>query len=155
MRYDVFISYSTKDLSLVERFRKQLEMQDVRVFVAEYDAQPGQLLTRTIKAAIKRCDLFILLWSKNSSESDFVRDEVALADSLEKEIIPIQLEKDIQLPVFIRDLKYLPAYEGMEFALQWIKKNVKERCIKYQRNFAITMVVLLVLIIVGLVCSRK
>jgi hypothetical protein len=42
MRYDVFISYSTKDLSLVERFRKQLEIQDVRVFVAKYDAQLNQ-----------------------------------------------------------------------------------------------------------------
>jgi hypothetical protein len=156
MAYDVFISYSTKDLKLVDQFRKKLDcIKNVKVFIAEYSTEPGDPLNQKIISAIKNCDLFVLLWSRNSDASDYVRQEIGIASALEKQIIPVLLDKKASLPAFVRGIKYLAAYDGMDNALNWIQENVKTRSIKYQRNIAFVVIVTLVIAIVWIVSKKK
>jgi hypothetical protein len=54
MAYDVFISYSTKNLHIVDWAVKTLHQQGhIHVFAAEYSVQPSQVLNQQIELAIR------------------------------------------------------------------------------------------------------
>lgn len=124
MTYKVFISYSTKDLETVNRIKSMLQHSSIAVFVAEYSVKPGEPLPEKIIQAIKDCNLFILLWSSNSKESDWVPQEIGIAKSSDKAILPVVLEPNLALPGFIANLKYLNAYQEPEISLEWLQVNV-------------------------------
>jgi hypothetical protein len=133
MAYKVFISYSTRDLASVEQVRNVLANQEVQVFIAEYSLPPGKSLSLEIQQAISECDLFVLLWSKNSKASEWVPQEIGIAKGQNKAILPIVLDNSLQLPAFISDLKYLDATQNANQAYLWLQKNVFQRLEKQQR----------------------
>ncbi len=154
MAYKVFISYSTKDLIFVERVKQLLTQPTVEVFIAEHSVLPGTPLRETIMAGIKTCDLFILLWSQNSKSSEWVAQEIGIAKSSDKLIVPILIEKDLQLPAFIDDIKFLPAYENSEKSLKWLQTNVLERAHKQKQQSEI-VVLLGILSLIILLATQK
>ena len=109
MALKVFVSYSTKDFLIVNFLRSLLASAPVAVFVAGYDVPPGGPLSPLIISNIKGCGLFILLWSKNSMQSEWVPQEIGIAKSDSKQILPVLLQSGLTLTGFIRDLKYLEA----------------------------------------------
>jgi len=84
---------------------------NIRVFFAEHAVAPGQNLTPQIRQGIAACDLFILLWSKHSSATDWVRDEIGQARAFQKTILPVLLDKEFALPSFLTDIKHIDASE--------------------------------------------
>lgn len=134
MALRVFISYSTKDFLTVNFVRSLLASVPVEVFVAEYDVTPGTALSPAIIAAIKHCDLFILLWSINSKESEWVPQEIGIAKSDNKQIIPVLLQSGLNLPGFIRDLKYLDVPKDPQSAFTWLRDNVYARATERQKQ---------------------
>src|SRR4051812_24772494 len=110
MGFSIFISYSTQDLRLAAGMKKVLDAAGSSVYLAEYSAPPGVALTAHIAGAIKACDLFILLWSTHSKSSEWVPQEIGLAQAYRKQILPVVLEPGLGLPGFIRDIKYLRHY---------------------------------------------
>ncbi|HEC97193.1 MAG TPA: toll/interleukin-1 receptor domain-containing protein [Nitrospirae bacterium] len=124
MAYKVFISYSTKDINTVNRIKSMLQHSSIEVFVAEYSVNPGEPLPEKIIQAIKNCNLFILLWSSNSKESDWVPQEIGIAKSSDKAMLPVVLEPHLALPGFISNLKYLNAYQEPERSIEWLQINV-------------------------------
>jgi hypothetical protein len=99
----------------------------VEVFVAEHSVMPGQSLATTIITAIKSCDLFLLLWSRNSQESEWVRHELGIATGNDKAIIPVLLGKDVSPPAFLKHIKYLSAEDDPNAALNRLRENVFKR----------------------------
>ena len=134
MVYKVFISYSTNDLHIAEHVKKLLTHPAVKVFIAEYSVSPGSSLTNDIVAAIKTCDLFVLLWSQNSIASEWVTQEIGVARGYEKPMLPIVLEDGLQLPGFIKELKYLPAYRDPAESSIWIQKHIFDRADTQQQQ---------------------
>lgn len=59
--------------------------------------------------------------------------EIGIAVDAEKTIMPIVLEPNLQLPGFIKNLKYLPVYDNPN-ALNWVRANVFERAREKQRK---------------------
>lgn len=116
MAYIVFVSYSTKDLPDAEGLRKWLDLPDVQCFVSEFAVKPGAALTPTIEAAIRVCDLFIVLWSKNATASAWVPQEIGVAHGCKKPILPFVMEKDCPPGGFIKDVRYVSAYENPQRA---------------------------------------
>ena len=94
---------------------------------------PGQSLSAEIIDAIKNCNLFILLWSKNSKESEWVPQEIGIATSEKKPILPVVLQPDISLTGFIKEQKYISVYKNPEVALSWLRKNVFEKAQKKEQ----------------------
>lgn len=127
MDLKIFFSYSSKDLPVLDYIRTILAGSPVQVFVAEHSVAPGQALSSEIIAAIKQCDLFILLWSKNSKISEWVPQEIGVAKSENKQIIPVVLQSGLRLPGFISDLKYLDVEKDPERAFTWLRDNVFAR----------------------------
>ena len=105
----VFVSYSTKDLADVEALKASLSGSPIEIFIAENSVKPSESLANEIKSAIKACDLFVVVWSNNAKNSDWVSQEVGQAVALDKKILPIVLEGTMGLPGFMSDLKYLAA----------------------------------------------
>ena len=137
MAYRVFVSYSTNDFPAVERVRRILSSPAVEIFIAEYSVAPGTPLSKEILDAIRSCDQFILLWSKNSRGSEWVTQEIGIARGQEKPILPIVLEHGLQLPAFISDLKYLDASQNADEAYLWLQHNVFQKVQKQQQTNAL------------------
>ena len=127
MAYTVFVSYSSSDLLTVEELRRLFEQSQIKVFVAEYSVSPGAQLAKEIEAAIAACDLFVLLWSSNSRASEWVGQELGIAKAHGKQVLPVVMEEGLQLPGFIKDLKYLSAHKNPQKALAWLRTNVFEK----------------------------
>src|SRR6266513_3041775 len=107
MSFNVFISYSTRDLSVVTALRQNLGAAGATVYVAEYSTSPGQSLPQEIRHAIEGCHLFLLVWSTNAQSSEWVPQEIGVATGLRKPIMPVVLHAGLRLPAFLSDLKFL------------------------------------------------
>jgi hypothetical protein len=141
MAYKVFISYATKDLSIVNQFRHMLTHASdgsVEVYIAEYSALPGVVIGEAIKNAIEACDLFILFWSRHSKVSEWVPQEIGIATQAKKTIMPIVLEPNLDLPGFIKELKYLPAYKDPYYAMGWVRGHVYKNAREKQQKDGLT-----------------
>lgn len=117
MNFNVFVSHSTNDISQVTQLQQQLAETPVKVFIAEHSIIPSQDLAQTINAAIEGCDLFVLLWSKNARASAWVSQEIGKATALKKQILPLVLDDEVNLPGFIYNLKHLPIHSNPSVAL--------------------------------------
>ena len=137
MALKIFISYSSKDLSVVNFVRSMLIGSPVEVFIAEYSVAPGQSLSPSIISAIKLCDLFVLLWSKNSEDSQWVPQEIGIATAENKQIIPVVLQSGLKLPGFIGDLKYLDVPKDPQGAFTWLRDNVFAKANAKQQQEAV------------------
>lgn len=131
MNFNVFVSYSTHDLDHVDLLKQQLANTPISIFIAEHSVKPGNELTSVISKAIQECDLFILLWSSNAKDSDWVSQEIGRADALGKRILPLMLTEGLSLPGFINGLKWLPVFSNPKFALEQAHAIVIE---EYQRK---------------------
>lgn len=124
MAFKIFISYSTKDLHIVNQVKNLASGKNIELFVAQYSIVPSQILSNSIEYAISNCDLFILLWSQNSKSSEWVPQEIGIAKAYGKTILPIILDKQLTLPGFINDLKYLDATSNLNDALNWLETHL-------------------------------
>lgn len=120
----VFISYSTIDLAAASRAKRVLDAAGHTAYVAQYDAHAGVRLPDEIKKNIQGCDIFAVLWSSNAKTSDWVAQEVGIAESLKKIIVPIVLERDLKPSGFISDRKYVAAFDDLETAISELKSIV-------------------------------
>lgn len=117
MQYKIFVSYSTYDIDHVELLKQQLKGTSIEVFIAEHSVQASEDLRDKISKAIEECDLFVVLWSQNAQDSNWVSQEIGRADALKKTILPLVLTDGMSLPGFISNLKYLPIFMEPEKAL--------------------------------------
>jgi TIR domain len=117
MDFNVFVSYSTKDLDHVDALRSQLADTPLKLFVAEHSVIPGEDLTQKIKASISNCDLFVFVWSKNAKESGWVSQEIGHASALNKRMLPLVLDQEHIPEGFVSNLKYIQAYKSISDAL--------------------------------------
>ena len=121
----VFLSYSRKDLSLVEQLETQLKnAPDVSVWRDQKKLYGGDKWPKVLGEAIADQDVFLLVWSKNSDASHFVEFEWTTAIALKKTIIPCLLDST-PLPPSLRATnaisisdspKIVPALTGAGFA---------------------------------------
>jgi len=114
----VFVSYSTRDLADVKALKASLADSPIETFVAENSVKPSDSLAKKIKEAIKSCDLFVVVWSNNAKNSDWVSQEVGQAVAFNKKVLPIVLEGSTGLPGFIGELKYISAEGKPSEAIQ-------------------------------------
>jgi hypothetical protein len=141
MPYEVFVSYSSTDLETATALRTWIQHAGAQAFIAEYSVLPSQALAATIENAIRRCDLFVLLWSGNAAKSAWVPQEIGMARGLSKPILPIVLHEGAAPPAFIGDLKYLPLYPDPNAAVQQFYAQLQGRVAQKQFGDSVTAIV--------------
>ncbi|HEV1995782.1 MAG TPA: toll/interleukin-1 receptor domain-containing protein [Candidatus Acidoferrum sp.] len=138
MAYNVFISYSSKNLHIVEWARATLAQPGItEVFAAEYSVLPSQVLNDEIVRAIRACDVFVLLWTHDARASDYVPQEIGIAVGCNKTILPVVMEDNVPVPGFITNLKYLPAHKDWDASFQWLTQFVHDNAEKLKNAKAL------------------
>jgi len=103
---NVFLSYSRKDLGFVEKFANDLQRAGYDVWYDLTDLIGGDRWADEIEAAIDKCDAFITVISPNSMSSNWVEKEFLYANSLRKNIVPVQYKLS-RLPIWLLDVHFI------------------------------------------------
>lgn len=108
----VFLSYSFDDHQTVQKVRNYLVHHGIEVFDDKTDITTGDNITASINEAINSSDAVLFFVSKNSDKSRWVHQEMSLAVSNKLKgknikLIPILIEKNVELPFFLKDYLYL------------------------------------------------
>ena len=111
-----FISYSRSDQAFALRFAQDLKTAGVEVWVDQLDIPIGQNWDRSVEAAVRDCEGFVIILSPRSAASEHVADEVAGALEDHKHIIPILIEKCTIL-VRLARLQFIDATSDYDNAL--------------------------------------
>jgi len=103
--YSCFISYSTKDEEFAERLHADLQAKGVRCWFAPHDLKTGEEIRERIDQEIRVRDKLLVIFSDNSINSEWVKDEVNTAFEEEgnrlkqgrkdKVLFPIRLDDSV------------------------------------------------------------
>ncbi len=95
MRFDAFISYSSRDKSTADAACAILEDAQIRCWMAPRDILPGRDWGEAIIDAIGEAKVFVLFFSQHANKSHQIKREVERAVSKGIPIIPVRIE-DVQ-----------------------------------------------------------
>lgn len=99
----VFISYSHQDESKVKFLHEGLELGSVPHFFDRKYLKVGDVFPKVIQDYINSADLFILCWSENASNSEYVQKERLQA--LERAYPQVQPEQAAKLRIYPMDIE--------------------------------------------------
>src|SRR5262249_31782913 len=87
---DVFISYSRDDAASARRMAEAFEAQGLSVWW-DVALRAGEAFDEAIEKALKEAKAVVVLWSKTSVVSRWVRAEATLADR-NRTLVPVMIE---------------------------------------------------------------
>jgi len=129
---DIFISYSLKDSDFCNLLYNDLKKL-FNVWIDREGIDGGNNWEIEIEKIIKEVKIVIVVVSKNSLNSKWVRREIQFSDLMGKEIIPILLNSHLPISLMERHFidfqgEYLSAYsELLESITKLIEPNDKKR----------------------------
>jgi hypothetical protein len=92
--FNIFASYSTKDIEKIKPILHQIsQIQGVRIFFADANLQPGDIISQRITQNIIGADIFLVFYSESAKESSYVQQEIGVALGQNKIIIPLLLDQ--------------------------------------------------------------
>jgi len=101
----VFVSHSTRDIHIVEKFKKIIE-PIIEVYVAADDAQPGNVLWEKVEKNIKKSNCVVAIMTRNGSRSEMVQQEIATAKAHKIPVVPI-VEEGVDPTGVLAGIEYL------------------------------------------------
>lgn len=112
MKYDIFISYRRSDRELVAHIVRKLEERGASVW---YDAEieGGADWREIIVEALSSSDMLVIFFSEACNQSRQLKKELAVADNMEKPVIPILIEDTKPKGAYLYELadrNWLQAY---------------------------------------------
>jgi len=99
---DVFISYARSDREKARLFAETLQQEGLSIWW-DPEIPPGQTFDAVIEDAIDRAQCVIVLWSKNSVRSDWVKTEAA-EGKRRNILIPVLLD-EVKIPLEFRRIQ--------------------------------------------------
>ena len=87
---DIFISYASEDRSRAEKLAKKLEEQGWSVWW-DKTIPPGKTFDQVIQEAIDSATCVVVLWSKKSINSDWVKEEANIGKK-RKILVPAKID---------------------------------------------------------------
>lgn len=121
MKYDVFISYSTKDKAIADVVCNTLENNGIHCWIAPRNIQPGKPYAREIINGIASSKALLLIYTSNSNSAEHVINEVDAAFNAKKTIIPFLVEDvtmNPELVYYLARKHWLVAYPNYKQKLE-------------------------------------
>jgi hypothetical protein len=119
-----FVSHSSKDLPFARRLAERLRAYGIDVWLDDLQLKVGALLTETIAGAVRQHDFLIVVVSKASRLSPWVRKEIQMAAARTRRrggacLVPVLLERPggFRLPASLRDTKYVDFSDHKTFEI--------------------------------------
>jgi hypothetical protein len=104
--YSCFISHSHKDEPFAEKLTSKLRENGIKVWYAPEDMLPGQKIHTQIKQAIKQFDKLLIVLSRESMESEWVKTEIRNARRRE-----IEEKRRVLFPISIVPFEDIRTWE--------------------------------------------
>ena len=126
--HDVFISYSSKEITKAEQVRRVLEKNGISCWMAPADIPGGSNYTKEIPIAIRGCQVFVLMLSANAQSSHWVLKELDAAVNHGKVILPFMLEDcelNDEFNFLLSGAQRYSAYQRSADVLEKLVKRVK------------------------------
>lgn len=119
----IFISYSRPDKKLAKKIAKSLVERGYPVWFDEWEIKVGDSIIDKINKGIIESDFLLLLLSKKSVKSKWVKEELNAAKMRE-----IEKRKVFILPILLEDCKIPPLISGKKYAdfRESYRKGLKE-----------------------------
>ena len=134
MKYDVFISYSSKDSTTAHKLCEYLEQHQLQCWIAPRNVTAGLPYAQAILNGIDESQLMVLLFSENANLSRHVASEVDRAFNKEKIIIPYRISDSAMsdvLSYYLGTNHYIDGIpepsSGFENLRQQIEKNIPRK----------------------------
>ena len=96
----VFISYKSEEKAQASAVRSILESEGFPVWMAPESIASGDTYPTAIGKAVVACSCVVLILSKASQNSRWVEDEITMARSKGKTIVPVLLDDQPLNPAF-------------------------------------------------------
>jgi hypothetical protein len=132
MANNVFISYASENNTVARAIYEMLENNGISCWIAHAAIKYGNYADE-IDEAIKNSEIFVLIFSHHTNQSEDVRREVHLASKRSKYIIPFRIE-DAQpvaaLEYYLSNLQWVDAMprsleDGLAHLLTIVLANVR------------------------------
>ena len=141
----IWISYSFADKEFVSTLKTQLK--NVQLEVVDYDnaVMPGDNIEDSIYRSISEADVLLVVLSKDSVNSHSLFAEMGMIiseikNNRHKKFIPILLDTQISIPLFVKSYKYLDltdnnSTEQIEKLIEMLKLlNQKDILLEKEKN---------------------
>jgi cellulose biosynthesis protein BcsQ len=123
-RFDVFLSYDSRDVSTVLEVARSLEQRGVRVWLDRWHLVPGMPWQEALEEAIEASEAVAVLIGRETGpwQSSEIRSLLSSFLGHGKPVIPVLLPgapDDVELPLFLRsvsfvDLRNEPSPQGLD-----------------------------------------
>ena len=90
-KYDIFISYSRKDIEVVDRFCSILDSVGITYWI-DREGIGADSFKSVIVEAIENSTIFVFFSSRNSNQSKWTAKEIGIAVDSDKTIIPLRID---------------------------------------------------------------
>ena len=126
-KYDVFISYSSKNQKVIEAMCAYLEQHKVRCFVAYRDIPKGVVWAKAIVEALDESKMMVVVFSEEFNMSDQVDREIELASEDKKPILTFRISNTMfkgAKKYYLKNINWIDAFPNPENLFDSLLDNV-------------------------------
>jgi len=125
----VFLSHSSQDSDLALRLARDLETQQIEVWLDEWEIRVGDSITQRIQHGLENVDYVVVLLTRQSVRSGWVEKEWQSQIGIEAEsrrirILPVK-SGDVVVPTLLRDKKYADVTHDYAAALDLLVRSIR------------------------------
>jgi len=131
----IFISYPSKDVQLAEEIEDCLRKERFDIWRDKREIETDW--SKEITNALTSSDIILVIWTKNASNSSYVKNEWLTARALGRLIKPILFSKDNLNEEFPQPLRNLQAIVDFEETKD-IKKNIQKLIVSLKKISSFT-----------------
>ncbi|MEQ9233604.1 toll/interleukin-1 receptor domain-containing protein [Coleofasciculus sp. E2-BRE-01] len=112
----VILAYSDVDKAMMEKIRRSLRRESITVWTNTTDIKTGESFEEAIKRGIQQADNLVYLLSPDSIGSKYCQQELDLAVSLHKRIIPVLVRETSsgEVPLALQGLQYIDLTDNVK-----------------------------------------
>jgi hypothetical protein len=141
----IFISYTHEDSKFAEKIKSKLVSAGHSTFFLDENISLGETILENIIQNLSDSDVFLIILSKNSVNSNYFISEVSIAIAEkekrpEKVLVPITISKNIPIPPFLDNYKRIDFSNENDFAknIDFLLNALKERDFKRNQRIHIS-----------------
>ena len=126
-RYDVFISYSSKDQKVVEGICAYLEQHRIRCFVAYRDIPAAVVWAKAIVDGLDSSRMMLVVFSDSFNRSEQVDREIELASEGHKPILTFRITDDAfqgAKKYYLKNINWIDAFPNPERSFGPLLTNI-------------------------------
>lgn len=128
MSHDIFISYSKNDKNVADAICHYLEENRMKCWIAPRDVRAGTNYGSEIVNSIRKCKIFILVFSGHANNSEHVSNEVNIAFESSNVIMPYRIENVVlndTMTYYLNSKHWIDSYPDPESKFELLKNQIR------------------------------